>query len=237
MWLDTSFPGKADSEGFVVDIPVPGPSGRAGVRASSRAAANAEIEVLYRKEAPPLRLFVKRTLRSATDCEDIVQDAFVRTWRAMKEGRVRSPRAVLFKTARNLALNHIRNNRARTSDATRAALTDAFARPATSAEEEIIASEQAEGCRQLLDGLPSRCREAFVLRVVDELSYHDMSKVMQLSISTIEKHVGKGKQICRERLAAAERDGDPMLGAILSTLPAGRTVRWAPTGDLLLAAE
>ncbi len=237
MWLETSCTGKADAEGFAADIPAPSPSSRAAVRASSRAAANAEIEALYRKEAPPLRLFVKRTLRSATDCEDIVQDAFVRTWRAMAEGRVRSPRAVLFKTARNLALNHIRNSRARTSDATRAALTDAFARPATSAEEEMIASEQAEGCRQLLESLPSRCREAFVLRVVDELSYHDMSEVMQLSISTIEKHVGKGKQICRERLAAAERDGDPTLGAVLSTLPAGRAARWATGGDLLMAAE
>jgi len=198
-----------------------------------RHAVKAEIEALYKEEVAALRLFVSRTLRNASDCEDIVQDAFVRTWRAVAEGRARSPRAVLFKTARNLALNHIRNCRARTSDTTRAALNDAFLRPVVTAEEQMIASEQAEGCRQLLESLPARCREAFVLRVVDELSYHDMSKAMRLSISTIEKHIGKGKQICRDRLAEAQRDGDPMLGAIVSHL----SIAAQPQPAHLLAAE
>jgi RNA polymerase sigma-70 factor (ECF subfamily) len=200
-----------------------------------RQSAKAEIETLYKEEVVALRLFVGRTLRNATDCEDIVQDAFVRTWRALAEDRARSPRAVLFKTARNLALNHIRNSRARTCDTTRAALNDAFMRPVATAEEDMIASEQAEGCRQLLEGLPARCREAFMLRVVDELSYHDMSKVMRLSISTIEKHIGKGKQICRERLAEAQRDGDPVLGAIVSNISA-RSAR-GQSAEFLLAAE
>lgn len=235
MWLETPCMRTPDSGTGDETSPASSP---ARTSPSSKASANAEIEALYRKEAPALRLFVKRTLRSGGDCEDIVQDAFVRTWRAVAEGRVRSARAVLFKTARNLALNHIRNSRARTSDATRAALADVFARPVVTAEEQVIASEQAEGCRQLLEELPLRCREAFVLRVVDELSYHDMSKIMHLSVSTIEKHVGKGKQICRTRLAIAERDGNPMLGAILSAMPASsRRGRWENGGDLLFAAE
>jgi len=200
-----------------------------------RRAANAEIEVLYREEVAALRLFVSRTLRSAADCEDIVQDAFMRTWRAVAEGRARSPRAVLFKTARNLAFNHIRNSRARTSDTTHAALNDAFLQPVATAEENMIASEQAEGCRQLMESLPARCREAFMLRVVDELSYHDMSKVMRLSISTIEKHIGKGKQICRERLVEAQRNGDPILGAIVSHMPIGSLE--AHSTGVLFAAE
>jgi hypothetical protein len=62
-----------------------------------------------------------------------------------------------------------------------------------------------------------------------------MSKVMRLSISTIEKHIGKGKQICRERLAAAQRDGDPVLGAIVSNISA-RSAR-GQSAEFLLAAE
>jgi hypothetical protein len=65
-----------------------------------------------------------------------------------------------------------------------------------------------------------------------------MSKVMRLSVSTIEKHVGKGKQICRTRLAKAQRDKDPILGAIFSALPvSGPRAKRESGGELLLAAE
>lgn len=215
MWLEATCGKSPDEAAF---------SGGAGASdhhtpsspRSGRAFANSQIDTLYRQEAAALRLFVSRTLRSTADCEDIVQDAFVRTWRAVAEGRARSARAVLFRTARNLAFNHIRNTRARTSVSTRAAVIDTYVRPQATAEEHLLEAEKAASCQRLLDGLPARCREAFVLRVVDELSYQDMSNVMQLSVSTIEKHVGKGKQMCRAQLMAAQTDGDPVLGVLLS---------------------
>ncbi len=118
---------------------------------------------------PPLRQYVRRVLRGSSDADDIVQEAFVRLWRALEHSEIRNPRAVLFKTARNLALNHIRNDRVRNSDAARAGADDSLNREIKTAEEEMIASEEAAACRVLMEALPRRCREAFVLRVVDEL--------------------------------------------------------------------
>jgi RNA polymerase sigma-70 factor (ECF subfamily) len=43
------------------------------------------------------------------DLDDIVQEAFARVLRAHGEGTVVCPRALLFQTARNLALNQIRH--------------------------------------------------------------------------------------------------------------------------------
>lgn len=174
------------------------------------------LETLYRQEAAALRLFVNRIVRNRSEAEDIVQETFIRVWRALEQGGVNSPRAVLFKAARNLALNHIRNDRLRNSDAMRTALDDVLSRRTVTAEEQMIASEEAAACRQLMDGMPHRCREAFTLRVVDELSYKEMSQQMQLSVSTIEKHVGKGKQICRNRLA----EGDSAFDVLASIVPA-----------------
>jgi len=216
MWLE--LPGAGNGAA--------GPSRQA--RSRARAAEQGElIDALYRREMQPLRHYVRRVLRGSADADDIVQEAFVRLWRALEVSEIRNPRAVLFKTARNLALNHIRNDRVRNSDAVRAGADDSLNREIRTAEEEMIASEEAAACRVLMDALPLRCREAFVLRVVDELSYKEMAKEMHLSVSTIEKHIGKGKQLCRAKLADAELAPDSRLAAL-------RTRR---AEDYLIAAE
>ncbi|HEX4195867.1 MAG TPA: RNA polymerase sigma factor [Caulobacteraceae bacterium] len=188
-----------------------------------RACSTASVEALYRRETAALRAFVMRFMRSAGDAEDIVQDAFVRCWPALADGGIDSPRAFLFRTARNLALNHIRNQRFRNSDIARASIDDAFRRPVVTAEEQFIASEEEAGCQKLLDELPTRCRQAFVLRVVEELSYKEMSEHMNLSVSTIEKHIGKGKQICRSRLIEDRFREDPVLDVLWSRIPSRRS--------------
>ena len=209
--------------------------GKTPARASS---ARTSVEALYRREAPVMRAFVMRFVRNAGDAEDIVQDAFARGWPALAAGTIDSPRAFLLRTARNLALNHVRNARFRNSDISRASVDDALRRPVASAEDQFIASEEEAGCQRLLDELPTRCRQAFVLRVVEELSYKEMSEQVNLSVSTIEKHIGKGKQICRSRLTDGRFREDPILDVLWSKIPAPRpSVRNTNDAALAIAAE
>ncbi len=194
------------------------------------------VDALYRKEAQAVRLFVKQIVRDASDAEDIVQETFLRTWPALESGTVDCPRAFLFRAARNLALNHLRHARVRNSDAARASSDEAFKRYVPTAEEEIISSEEAAACQRLLGELPQRCREAFVLRVVEDLSYKQMAKSMRLSVSTLEKHIGKGKQICRSRLSDPVLD--PSLEILASRLPPAQQERRRRAKQALrLAAE
>jgi RNA polymerase sigma factor (sigma-70 family) len=198
---------------------------------------NRSVDQIYREEATALRAFVKRIVRNRTDAEDLVQETFLRSWPALASGTVDCPRAFLFRTARNLALNHIRNGRVRNSDAARASSDEAFRRHLPTAEEQIIASEEAAACHRLLEELPTRCREAFVLRVVDELSYKQMSKSMRLSVSTVEKHIGKGKQICRTLLTDPAR-GDAALEVLATRMPSAQQMaRRNAQHALAIAAE
>jgi RNA polymerase sigma-70 factor (ECF subfamily) len=176
----------------------------------THSATDMALEKLYRDEAPALRLYVKRLVRDAGVAEDIVQDSFLRLWRALGGDAIKSPRAVLFTTARNLGLNHIRNARVRNSEAARAACADAFFSALPTAEEQMICVEDAATYRDLLGMLPARCREALVLRVIEELSYKEMAKQMRLSISTIEKHVGKGKQLFKRHAMEADTRREPV---------------------------
>jgi RNA polymerase sigma-70 factor (ECF subfamily) len=150
---------------------------------------------------------------------------------------VECPRAFLFRAARNLALNHIRHARVRLADAARAVSDETLKQHVPTAEEEMISSEEAAACRRLLEELPQRCREAFVLRVVEDLSYKQMSKSMRLSVSTLEKHIGKGKQICRT-LLTDPASNDPSLEVLASRLPPEQqAARRRARSALSLAAE
>ncbi len=228
MWLEPSNPGPAAARSRFAR------TARAQPKKPSTRALERSLELLYRREAKPLRQYVGRILRTGGDAEDIVQEAFVRLWRAFDRDDIQNPRAVLFKTARNLALNHLRNTRLRNSDSVRARADESFRRDVKTAEEELIAAEEAAACRLLMAALPLRCREAFVLRVVDELSYKEMAREMRLSVSTIEKHIGKGKQLCRQWLAESERDEMSTLAALNFGKADARAPREYPH---LIAAE
>jgi len=220
MWLDTR---AANDFQIPMESPAASYEPPAAACRKSRPSADIALEKLYREEAPSLRLYVKRLVRDAGTAEDIVQESFLRLWRALESDAIKSPRAVLFTTARNLGLNHIRNARVRNSEAARVACADALHCALPTAEETMIAAEDAVAYRDLLDLLPLRCREALVLRVVEELSYKEMSKQMRLSISTIEKHVGKGKQLFKLHVTQAEaphRSLPPAMPKRANRLPA-----------------
>ncbi len=116
-----------------------------------------------------------------------------------------SPRAVLFKTAQRLALNQIRARRGNPLDRA-GELFDETALshvPAASAEDGLIAREQAVAYKTALASLPRSCRQVFELRTVQRLSYREMSQTLGLSVSTLEKHMERGKRVCAQSLAAA----------------------------------
>lgn len=180
----------------------------------------ASLQDLFRRDLRVLLTLVRRVVRRSSDAEDIVQDAFLRVWRAMQLGLVRSPRAVLFKTAHNLALNHLRNPRNHVPDPASGSAEAMHKAP--TAEEQMIVDEDLDACRQAFVQLPLRCREALTLRVVDELSYKEMSERLGLSVSTLEKHFIRGRRLCRDILRD-ERERGP-------------SVRHKPQTRVMLAA-
>ncbi len=189
-------------------------SDNARAEAERRAANTASLHDLYRRDLRMLQTVVRRVVRSQSEAEDVVHDAFLRVWRAMEQGGVRSPRAVLFKTAYRLALNHVRSPRNRSTDA---APTTEPVYDVPTVEEQMILDEDHQACRQAFDRLPLRCRETMTLRVVDELSYKEMSDKLGLSVSTLEKHFIRGRRLCRDILASGVEH--ERAGAILRRRP------------------
>jgi len=208
MWLEVRAPGEAQASW----TPVVVGSGEPLRRADERARNKSELQAIYQSDLRALITLVTRIVRNMGDAEDVVHDAFLRVWRAMEQGSIRNARAVLFKTAYNLALNHVRSPRNLRAD-TAEAPEEASDEP--SAEDRIIRDEELEACRVAFARLPLRCRETLTLRVVDELSYKEMSERLGLSVSTLEKHFIRGRRLCRDmmREGAGETLAPMMLAA------------------------
>lgn len=147
-----------------------------------------------------LQKYLRRFTAGAEDVEDLVQEAYVRVCAMPPAQAVDSPRALLFRIARNLAVDRARQK------ATRATDDVADFEPLNVSSEEAEPDQQVDLRRRYesfcaaVDSLPPLCRRVFVLRKVYQLSHAEIAQALGLSHSTIEKHVAKGLLRCRDRL-------------------------------------
>lgn len=133
------------------------------------------------------------------EIEDIVQETYVRVCQVGGENEIRSPRAFMFKTARNLALDHVKKAETRLSDR----LDESEARHLTavqlSGDDTLDRVCSEEEFSQFCDGvryLPAQCRRAFVLKKVYGYSQREIAKAMKISERTVEKHISTGIKRC-----------------------------------------
>lgn len=125
--------------------------------------------------------------------EELVEDLFVWIWRERERLDVRGRlKPYLYTAVRNRALKHIRFEHVRArahAEAARAEYSPAMGRGENAADEALNASELAALVRNVLDALPARPREAFLLARQHGLSHVEIARVMEISVSTVEKHI------------------------------------------------
>jgi RNA polymerase sigma factor (sigma-70 family) len=147
---------------------------------------------------PQLRAWLQARFLTASDVDDVVQEAYARLWRARSTGAIASPRAFVFVTARNLALNRLRHER--------------IERPPGGGEVDALtllddsasipdAVAQAEDLRLLLEAiqsLPERCRQIVTLRKIYGLSQKEVAARLGISEATVETQGTIGLRKCTE---------------------------------------
>jgi RNA polymerase sigma factor, sigma-70 family len=159
------------------------------------------LETYVQYEAA-LKRFLRRFAVHAVDAEDLAQEAFVRAFAAESAQPISSPKASLFKVARNLALNE----RAKAVNATTLPLEDFAETPVIEDVAQVALDDEMEA-RQRIDmladaiaTLPPQCSKVFLLRKVHGLSYKEIAKRLGISVSTAEKHAALGLLRCSEYL-------------------------------------
>lgn len=133
-----------------------------------------------------LRAWLKGQFRTAAEIDDVIQEAYVRVLRARAAGEVRSPKALLFVTARNLVLMQLRHREVTRIDPLTeqdfAGIMDEGADVAA----EVARSQELELLTQAIQSLPTRCRQILTLRKLYGLSQREVAQEMGISEHTVE---------------------------------------------------
>jgi RNA polymerase sigma-70 factor (ECF subfamily) len=149
----------------------------------------ADIESLLAAHRQDVYRYLWRFVRRADTAHDLTQEVFLRVSRAgVPEADDTGHRAWIFRIARNLALNHLRDGRRRPT----AAL---MVERGSSATQELRLA-----VREALASLPQIDRDVFLLREVAGLSYEEIAEACELSAGGVRSRLYRARLALRESL-------------------------------------
>jgi RNA polymerase sigma factor (sigma-70 family) len=160
------------------------------------------LSALFEKHQSDLRRLIAHKFRKTPqDAEDIVQDAFHNILRADNIETLENPKAYLYQTASNLALNRIRKQRLHNQYVAGIHIDESSEIDEVSPERRVLAGRDLQRLEHALEQLPYKYRHTFVLSRVQDKSYREISELLNISESTVEKHIIKVLKYLRDQLS------------------------------------
>ena len=154
------------------------------------------------------------------EVEDIVQETYVRVCQIECKDAIRQPRSFLFRTAQNLALDHVRRAETRLTSPSDTIDEMDFSPEVTAADPTYAKVSSDEEFAQFCEAvrrLPQQCRRAFVLKRVYGHSQREIAEIMGISENVVEKHLARGVRRCEVYLDEIQRPSSQEKGS--SALP------------------
>jgi RNA polymerase sigma-70 factor (family 1) len=138
-----------------------------------------------------------KMIQSDEEAEEILQELFVKIWLNRQNlDPERSFKAYLFKMSENLVYDFFRKaalNKKRKNHLAMAASGDV-----NNVERYIYFKESSRLVNQAIDNLPPRRKEIYKLCKIEGKSYEEVSRLLGISISTINEHIVKATKAVRK---------------------------------------
>jgi RNA polymerase sigma-70 factor (ECF subfamily) len=171
--------------------------GHADADAAFQAEALGYLDALY---ATALRL-----TRNPADAEDLVQDTFLKAFRAAGQfERGTNLKAWLYTILHNTFRNRRRDQARETVTADSEIVEHAAALPGhDETPEQLLLRDTLDADLQAaIDSLPPAFREAVWLRDVEEFAYAEIARMLDVPIGTVMSRIARGRRLLHERLTA-----------------------------------
>lgn len=149
--------------------------------------------------------YARRLLRNESAAEDLVQEAYARLFKIDNWVRIANPHAFTMRILHNHAMEIFR--RADVVAIDHGASIQALEPIDEAPNPDRIATARSElkQIAEILETLPERCREALYARRIEGLSPKEVAEKMDISVSTVEKHLTKGLRLLFIGLATQDR--------------------------------
>jgi len=180
------------------------------------------ITEAYVKYELAIKRFVSKFLPRPHDVEDVSQEAFLKAYAAERKHDIDQPKSYLFRVAKHIAISKLRKDaRQPLSFIEDFDILDVIGESST-VEDEIMAREQLGLRCDAVAALSPQVRRAYLMRKVYGMSYKQIAERLNISNSTVEKHLAKGILQCesfvRERVLEDERMAERMAEGMVESV-------------------
>lgn len=179
-----------------------------------------------------LRRVVLRYRRRGDDVEDLVQEAFLRTFVASEKQDITNPKAFLVRVAKNLAINEA----AKKENSETEFLEDATGADTLADERSGTVEEEVDGRRKLfilsqaMASLKPELRQALWMCKVERLKFKQIAARLDVSVSTVEKRVAVALVACNAYLRDQGFDPTEFSGGGGSKASSGAVLKMTALG-------
>jgi RNA polymerase sigma-70 factor (ECF subfamily) len=157
-----------------------------------------DVNTLYQLHYTELKHYVLSFVKCSETAQDLVQECYLIFVRTSADTIIDHPRGFLFRTASNLALDHLRHNKV---IARHQEVTQYEELPLQLGVDTEVDDQQWRSLlHSTISELPPRCRDVFILNKLHALSYKEIADLLKISESAVEKHIINGLKHCRDQL-------------------------------------
>jgi len=149
-----------------------------------------------------------RTTNNLEDAEDISQEVFIRVYKSLYNFNPRYKFSIwLYQVTLNLCRDRFRKGKilsvsldALSNEADQKNFKSLIADPKNNLEEIFLQAEQTNFINDLIVSLPFKYREVIILRHLRDLSYEEMSKILNISLGSVKSRLFRAREILKNKL-------------------------------------
>lgn len=164
--------------------------------------------MLVEKYQRKLSRLVGRMVRDQAEVEDVVQESFIKAYRALPNFRGDSAFYTwLYRIGINTAKNYLVSVGRKPSTQTAIEIEDAEhfedagdLRTNETPESALMTKQIAQTVNETMMGLPEDLKAAISLREIEGLSYEEIATIMQCPIGTVRSRIFRAREIIAEKL-------------------------------------
>jgi RNA polymerase sigma-70 factor (ECF subfamily) len=158
------------------------------------------VQHIYEQHHSWLHGWLRGKLHNACDAADVAHDTFVRILGGRHAAQILEPRDYLATIARGLVIDRYRRHAI--EQAYKQSLAERPDATAISEEDKAIIIETLVAVDKALASLGERSRRIFMLSQIDGLTYQQIADQLQVSLTTVKKHMVRAVTECSMIMAS-----------------------------------
>lgn len=149
----------------------------------------AAFQVIYKRYVSSLFAYARRNISSKEECEEILQEIFTWLWLHRETVKITSLRAYLFQAVKAGVIKYIRRQEVHRKYARHYVLFESIYDIYAEAKHDMEPKALQQWIDTTIEGLHDRCRDAFRLRYMENLSNAEIAQRMNINKRTADNYI------------------------------------------------